>query len=114
MARVFYSYGQAEGTNFNTNNKIVYKITAAWFLFVFVCLSFFRNNYYVSDTKANRSERQRKFIEKRSEFAFINDTNRSRSEELLQNQYNLSFTTENAPKLRVVDAIVFIGNAQIA
>ena len=116
MARVFYSYGQnmqVEGNNFSTSsisNKIVYKITAAWFLFVFLCFSFFRNNYNVSVTKAYNSELQRKFVGKGNEFAF-NDSIQSKSDEILQKQHsgNFSFSREKNAKLRLVDAVVFIG-----
>jgi hypothetical protein len=115
MARVFYSYGHnmlSEGNNSSIstiNNRTVYRITAAWFIFVFVCFSFFRNNY-VSVTKNDYVEIQKRFIERSSdEYSLINDSILLKSGALGGKQ-NLSFSHENYPKMRFIDAIVFIGN----
>ena len=113
-ARVFHSYGHnmlGEGNNSSIssiNNRTVYKITAVWFIFVFVCFSFLRNNY-VSVTKDNYVELQKRFIERSSDYEFINNTILLKNG-ALTGQQNLSFGLENIPKMRFIDAIVFIGN----
>lgn len=114
MAKVFYSYGHnmlGEGNNSNIstiNSRTVYRITAAWFIFVFVCFSFFRHNY-VSVTKHDYAEMQKRFIERSSEYSLINDSILLKSG-AFGGQQNLSFGHENYPKMRFIDAIVFIGN----